>query len=164
MRSAFKEWAVVVDALGRGEQILILRKGGLAEGPGGFQVEQREFLLLPTRFHQQRERVLPAAQLRYDELAAEASPAADCGRAQRSLPASSASSPVSPRPGCSGPNSSSIMTSGPGWTAIRASPNLPLRGNVAATRSGVTSTIATSFRCPTSGSTRGTRRGTSPST
>lgn len=75
MRSAFKEWAVVVNALGRGEQILILRKGGLAEGPGGFQVEQREFLLLPTRFHQQRERVLPAAQLRYDELAAEAASA-----------------------------------------------------------------------------------------
>jgi UDP-N-acetylglucosamine 2-epimerase (non-hydrolysing) len=31
---AFKEWAVVVDALGRGEQTLILRKGGIQEeGP-----------------------------------------------------------------------------------------------------------------------------------
>src|SRR5258708_6269605 len=28
---AFKEWAVVADALGHGEQILILRKGGIRE-------------------------------------------------------------------------------------------------------------------------------------
>ena len=48
MRTAFKEWAVIVDALGRGQQILILRKGGISEGPGGFQVEQPEFLLFPT--------------------------------------------------------------------------------------------------------------------
>ena len=33
---AFKEWAVVVDALLRGEQVIILRKGGLREGRGGF--------------------------------------------------------------------------------------------------------------------------------
>lgn len=69
MRTAFKEWAIVVDALGRGEQILILRKGGIAEGRGGFQVEHPRFLLFPTLFHQQRESVLPAAQSRYDEIA-----------------------------------------------------------------------------------------------
>lgn len=68
MRTAFKEWAVVVDALGRGEQILILRKGGLAEGSGGFRVEHERFLLLPTLFHQQRAQVVPAAQARYDEI------------------------------------------------------------------------------------------------
>ena len=34
MRTAFKEWAIVVDALGRGEQIIILRKGGISEGRG----------------------------------------------------------------------------------------------------------------------------------
>lgn len=70
MRHAFKEWAVVVDALGRGEQILILRKGGISEGQGGFRVEQPRFLLFPTLFHQQRERVIPGAQLRYDEISA----------------------------------------------------------------------------------------------
>ena len=48
MRTAFKEWAIVVDALGRGAQILILRKGGLREGSGGFRLEQRQFLLFPT--------------------------------------------------------------------------------------------------------------------
>jgi len=68
MRTAFKEWAVVVDALGRGEQILILRKGGIHEGKGGFQVEHPRFWLFPTLFHQQRESVLPAAQERFDNL------------------------------------------------------------------------------------------------
>ena len=69
MRTAFKEWAVVVDALGRGEQILILRKGGIAEGRDGFQVEHPSFLLFPTLFHQQRESVIPAAQERFDKIA-----------------------------------------------------------------------------------------------
>jgi hypothetical protein len=66
---AFKEWSVVVDALGRGDQAIILRKGGLHEGRGGFRPEHGEFLLFPTRFHQQRDAVVPAAQARYDELA-----------------------------------------------------------------------------------------------
>ena len=69
MRMAYKEWAVVVDALGRGEQIIILRKGGISEGRSGFQIEHDRFFLFPTLFHQQRESVLPAAQLHYDALA-----------------------------------------------------------------------------------------------
>jgi hypothetical protein len=69
MRTAFKEWAIVVDALGRGEQILILRKGGLLESRGGFQAEHPQFLLFPTRFHQQRESVTADAQARLDEIA-----------------------------------------------------------------------------------------------
>lgn len=69
MQVAFKEWAVVVDALGRGDQLLVLRKGGIHEGRGGFRPEHGQFLLFPTRFHQQRDAVVPAAQARYDELA-----------------------------------------------------------------------------------------------
>jgi hypothetical protein len=69
MRTAFKEWAIVVDALGRGEQIIILRKGGISEGRGGFKIEQPRFLLFPTLFHQQRESVIPSAQGRHDEIA-----------------------------------------------------------------------------------------------
>ena len=76
MRTAFKEWAIVVDALGRGEQILILRKGGIHEGKGGFQVEHPRFWLFPTLFHQQRESVVPAAQERFDVIA-RGFPAAD---------------------------------------------------------------------------------------
>jgi hypothetical protein len=68
MRIAFKEWAVIADALGTGRQIIILRKGGISEGRGGFQVEHPEFLLFPTLFHQQRESVLPEAQARFDRL------------------------------------------------------------------------------------------------
>ncbi len=49
----FKEWSLVCDALGRGEQSLILRKGGIAEGRDGFSFRHREFFLFPTFFHEQ---------------------------------------------------------------------------------------------------------------
>ena len=49
---AFREWAPVVDALGRGEQIIILRKGGIRENRGEFLVDHREFWLFPTQFHE----------------------------------------------------------------------------------------------------------------
>src|SRR5215211_5435776 len=52
----FKEWALVCAALGRGEQCLLVRKGGLAEGRGGFAFEHREFFLIPTFFHEQVEK------------------------------------------------------------------------------------------------------------
>src|SRR5213082_2938121 len=54
MESAgFKEWSLVCDALGRGRQSVILRKGGIAEGRGGFSFRHREFFLFPTFFHEQ---------------------------------------------------------------------------------------------------------------
>lgn len=49
---AFKEWAVVIRALGQGEQIVILRKGGIHEKDGSFHVEHDTFLLYPTYEHQ----------------------------------------------------------------------------------------------------------------
>jgi len=69
MTPAFKEWAIVVDALARGEQTFILRKGGIHEGRGGFKMEHSEFVLFPTLYHQQRDLVIPSAQARYDEIA-----------------------------------------------------------------------------------------------
>lgn len=68
MRVAFKEWEIVVDALGRGDQILLLRKGGIHEGREGFRPEHQRFLLFPTRYHQQRECVVASAQARFDEM------------------------------------------------------------------------------------------------
>lgn len=65
MQTAFKEWAVIVEALGQGEQILILRKGGIAEGRGGFRAEHERFWLFPTRFHQQAEGVVPDSAARF---------------------------------------------------------------------------------------------------
>jgi hypothetical protein len=43
----------VCDALGRGEQSIILRKGGIAEGREGFSFRHRELFLFPTFFHEQ---------------------------------------------------------------------------------------------------------------
>ena len=54
MESAgLKEWAIVCEAMGRGEQSVILRKGGLAEGRAGFAFRHAEFFLFPTFFHEQ---------------------------------------------------------------------------------------------------------------
>ncbi len=52
---ALKEWAVTVKALDRGEQILLLRKGGIREEGRDFQVLYPEFLLYPTFEHQKEE-------------------------------------------------------------------------------------------------------------
>src|SRR5436305_6874831 len=60
----FKEWSLVCDALGRGEQSIILRKGGIAEGRDGFTFKHREFFLFPTFFHEQLDKVrVPNATL-----------------------------------------------------------------------------------------------------
>lgn len=53
MSIAFKEWAVICEALGRGEQSIILRKGGIHEGREGFSFKHPEFYLFPTLFHEQ---------------------------------------------------------------------------------------------------------------
>jgi hypothetical protein len=53
----FKEWSLVCDALGRGEQSIILRKGGIAEGGKGFSFQHREFFLFPTFYHEQAAKV-----------------------------------------------------------------------------------------------------------
>ena len=63
-RVGFKEWALVCDALGRGEQSILLRKGGLAERREGFGFRHSEFFLFPTFFHEQLVKVrMPAAQI-----------------------------------------------------------------------------------------------------
>ena len=63
-RVGFKEWALVCDALGRGKQTILLRKGGIAEGRDGFGFRHNEFFLFPTFFHEQLVKVrMPAAQI-----------------------------------------------------------------------------------------------------
>lgn len=73
---AFKEWAVVVDALGSGEQVVILRKGGIREQRGQFEVDHREFWLFPTQFHEAEQSVIPSKRPALREIAAAASPTA----------------------------------------------------------------------------------------
>ena len=49
---AFKEWAVAVEALEAGKTILLLRKGGIRETAGKFQVQHTQVWLYPTYEHQ----------------------------------------------------------------------------------------------------------------
>ena len=51
-RVALKEWAVLVDAMARGELIAMVRKGGIRERRAGFDVRHDRFLLYPTFFHE----------------------------------------------------------------------------------------------------------------
>ena len=64
---AFKEWAVVCRALGSGRQIIILRKGGIAEGPRGFEVTDKQFFLYPTYLHQLPTSVVPGWRDAFDQ-------------------------------------------------------------------------------------------------
>jgi len=61
LKHAFKEWAVICKALAEGRQALILRKGGIAETRGAFQVEHTRFWLFPTYVHQQEKGIRPEA-------------------------------------------------------------------------------------------------------
>ena len=56
---AFKEWEGVCHALARGRQSLILRKGGIDEGPAGFTPEHSHFWLYPTTVHQAEQGLKP---------------------------------------------------------------------------------------------------------
>ncbi|MBE9009222.1 DUF1802 family protein, partial [Pseudanabaenaceae cyanobacterium LEGE 13415] len=49
---ALKEWSIAVQALEQGETILLLRKGGIREEKGRFEVPFRQVLLYPTFEHQ----------------------------------------------------------------------------------------------------------------
>lgn len=55
--TGFKEWSFVCDALAQGRLSIILRKGGIHEGRGGFEWKHREFFLFPTWFHNQAEKL-----------------------------------------------------------------------------------------------------------
>ena len=56
---ALKEWNVAVDALAGGETILLLRKGGIREQAGQFNVADKQVLLYPTFEHQQPDLLKP---------------------------------------------------------------------------------------------------------
>lgn len=58
-RTALKEWAVLVDAMARGDIIAMVRKGGIREQRAGFDVRHERFLLYPTFFHEKEGEVAP---------------------------------------------------------------------------------------------------------
>jgi len=65
---ALKEWASVIAAMLAGDQVTMLRKGGIGEA--SFAVADERFLLLPTHVHQRPELLAPRARATYaDHLA-----------------------------------------------------------------------------------------------
>ena len=67
---ALKEWALVCDMLLDGRMTVLFRKGGINEK--GFWVEADEFLLFPTYFHQNRDKVRPEFRDEFDAALAKA--------------------------------------------------------------------------------------------
>jgi len=58
-RTALKEWAVLVDAMARGDILALIRKGGIREQRAGFAVRHDRFLLYPTFFHERESELAP---------------------------------------------------------------------------------------------------------
>ena len=65
---ALKEWAITVGALAQGQQILLLRKGGIHEEGKDFRVIHPEFLLYPTYEHQREDLLKPDHQSALEKL------------------------------------------------------------------------------------------------
>jgi hypothetical protein len=58
-RTALKEWAVLVDAMARGEIVAMVRKGGIREQRAGFSVRHDRFVFYPTFFHEKLNELAP---------------------------------------------------------------------------------------------------------
>ncbi len=56
---ALKEWSLLCDILAQGQQAILLRKGGVYESAGEFELEHRRFLLYPTVVHQNPDMLKP---------------------------------------------------------------------------------------------------------
>lgn len=74
LQQALKEWAVICRALAEGRQALLIRKGGIAESGGEFEVEHRRFWLFPTYVHQQKAGIVPEAAPLLEQVDAERPP------------------------------------------------------------------------------------------
>src|SRR3954464_13035655 len=58
-RTALKEWAVLLDAMARGDIVARVRKGGIREQRAGFAVRHERFVLYPTYFHEKAAEMAP---------------------------------------------------------------------------------------------------------
>jgi hypothetical protein len=71
LKVALKEWASVCGALERGRQMILLRKGGIYEAAGEFEIEHRRFVLFPTYLHQNLQMLKPGDQGDFEPAKAE---------------------------------------------------------------------------------------------
>jgi len=69
---ALREWAVAVKALEEGKQVVVLRKGGIAEETKEFRLESPKFYLFPSFEHQRPELVVPEESATVGKTQAEA--------------------------------------------------------------------------------------------
>lgn len=56
---SLKEWATIVNALEKGDQTVLLRKGGILDEASGFRIESDRFALFPTQEHQDYNHIKP---------------------------------------------------------------------------------------------------------
>jgi hypothetical protein len=71
LQIALKEWASVCNALETGRQIILLRKGGIYEAAGEFELENPQFLLFPTYLHQNLNMLKPEAHAGFEPASVE---------------------------------------------------------------------------------------------
>lgn len=71
LQTALKEWASVCRALESGRQMVLLRKGGIYETAGEFELENPQFLLFPTYLHQNLEMLKLEAHEGFQPVSAE---------------------------------------------------------------------------------------------
>ena len=71
---ALKEWATVLEALAKGEQLVLIRKGGLIEPGSGFELVSPTFLFYPTFEHQAVTYLRPPYQRYFDDAVTRRSP------------------------------------------------------------------------------------------
>ena len=74
-RIAFKEWAVTCRALAEGQQIVLVRKGGIREEGREFRLDEPRFLLYPTYEHQRADLLQPPYRADLDAVLATPPPA-----------------------------------------------------------------------------------------
>jgi hypothetical protein len=72
--TALKEWATVLEAMSRGEQLVMIRKGGLIEPGQGFELVAETFVFYPTFEHQAVSYLRPQFQAYFAEAASRRAP------------------------------------------------------------------------------------------
>jgi hypothetical protein len=71
---ALKEWATVLEAMARGEQLVLIRKGGLIEPGSGFELLSGCFVFYPTFEHQAVNYLREPYRRYFDEAASHRAP------------------------------------------------------------------------------------------
>jgi len=71
LKIGLKEWASVCLALEEGRQTILLRKGGIHESAGEFELEHTQFVLFPTYLHQNLKMLKEPAHRGFEPMSAE---------------------------------------------------------------------------------------------